>query len=215
MAASNGVRVDVWSEDLCDPDSPARIEDRLVRSGHALNLLVNNAGVGRAGLFAEHSAVEEAQMIMLDVLAMNQLTRLLVPHLVASRNGAILNVASTAALQPVPLLATYAATKAFVLSFSQALRNELADKGVRVTALCPGPTRTDFVEHAGATASKLFAPSQLSTPAEIARAGIDGLMRGRAVVIPGLKNQWLAFFSRFVSRAMLVRVSRKLMAPAP
>ncbi len=211
LRRTHSVRVHAWAEDLSDLHAPARIERKLAESGLKLHLLVNNAGVGSTGAFLDGDVNAEAGMILLNVYALTTLTRLLLPHLVASQRGGILNVASTAALQPVPWMATYAATKAYVLSFSQALGNEVADLGITVTALCPGPTRTDFVKLAGAERRRLFDPSQLARAEDVAKAGLAGLLRRRAVVIHGLKNQLLAFGARFVPRSMLVRISRKLL----
>jgi uncharacterized protein len=212
LRAAHGVRVEVWPEDLCDLAAPRRLEARLRMSGLSLTMLVNNAGVGASGPFVESDATSEARMILLNVYALNQLTRLLLPFLIASGQGAVLNVASTAAFQPVPLMATYAASKAFVLSFSQALADELAGQGVVVTALCPGPTDTTFVTNAGVAKTRLFAPSKLAAPVSVARVGLKGLARRKPVVIVGLWNRVLAAASAWVPRAVLMRLSRRLMA---
>jgi short-subunit dehydrogenase len=126
----------------------------------------------------------------------------------------VLNVASTAAFQPVPRMATYAATKAFVLSFSQALGDELRGTGVTVTALCPGPTETRFADRAGAARSRLFARASLASAEDVAEVGLRALQAGRPVAIPGIWNRLLAWGSRFVPRGALLRVSRGLTAPA-
>jgi short-subunit dehydrogenase len=215
LSAAHGIRAQGWAEDLSDPAAPARLELRLRRSGPSrLTLLVNNAGVGHSGPFSINTVDQEAHMVMLNVFALNQLTRLLLPHLMANPNAGILNVASTAGLQPVPGMATYAATKAFVLSFSQALRDELAGTGVQVTTLCPGPTRTGFAAHAGAEGTRLFQSSNLASAAMVARAGLEGLARGKSVVIPGGKNRILALGGRFLPRGALIRASRRLMSAA-
>jgi uncharacterized protein len=214
LTRKHAVRVHVWPEDLSRPDAADRIAQRLRDAQLTLDVLVNNAGVGTSGAFADSDPAEQERMIVLNVLALTRVTRALLPHLIASKRGAILNIASTAGLQPVPHLAVYAATKAFVLSFSQALRNELADVGVTVTTLCPGPTRTDFIALAGAEGSKLFAPARLLAADRVARAGLAGLARRRALVIPGFLNVCLAFAGRFTPQFVLVRISRWLMRPA-
>lgn len=210
LSRAHSIAAQVWQEDLSDLAAPARIERRLVESKLPLHLLVNNAGVGSLGLFRDADPEAEASMLLLNVHALALLTRLLLPHLIASKGTGILNVASTAAFQPVPRMASYAASKAYVLSFSQALGDELAPLGIQVTALCPGPTRTAFVAQAGVSEARLFQSARLARAEDVARAGLDGLMRGRAVVVPGLKNRLLDLMVRFVPRAALVRVSRSL-----
>ncbi len=207
LAQAHGVEATAWPEDLTDPAAPQRLEAKVLRTERALAVLVNNAGTGVAGPFAASDGAEEARMVTLNVLALHQLTRRLLPFLLANGSAHILNVASTAGLQPVPMMATYAATKAFVLSFSQALDEELAGSGVTVTALCPGPTQTEFIAAAKAEGTRLFHPSKLASAEAVAKAGLEGMDARRPVVIPGARNC-------FVSRRALVRISGKLMSPA-
>jgi len=149
LAEEYGVRVSVLPKDLSDPSTPPQIGRDLAARGIAVDVLVNNAGFGVYGLFAETEIDRELEMIQVNVVALTHLTKLILAGMLARRLGRILNVASTAAFQPGPLMAVYYATKAYVLSFSEALANETAGTGVTVTTLCPGPTPTGFAERAG------------------------------------------------------------------
>ncbi|HEX8803779.1 MAG TPA: SDR family oxidoreductase, partial [Acidimicrobiales bacterium] len=149
LTGAHGVRAEVVAADLADPGSRAAIAPTVAERGLTVDVLVNNAGVGTMGPVHRSSAPREVAAVRLDVEAVVDLCTTLVPGMVERRRGAVLNVASTAAFQPLPGQATYAAAKAFVLSFSEALATELAGTGVTVTALCPGPVDTDFAESAG------------------------------------------------------------------
>src|SRR5262249_13805451 len=149
-------------------------------------------GVGVAGAFLETDLHAELQSIQLNVMALTHLTKLLLPGMVARRRGHVLNVASTAAFQPGPLMAVYYATKAYVLSFSEAIAEELRDSGVTVTALCPGPTETGFAAAAHAGDTRLFTMMKPADSAAVARVGYEAMKRGRRVVVPGVKNKLLA-----------------------
>ena len=149
-------------------------------------------------------------MIQVNVLALTVLTRLLLPDMVARKTGRVLNVASTAAFQPGPLMAVYYATKAYVLSFSEALGNELEGTGVTVTCLCPGPTKTGFQGRAKMEESKLVKGKEMMDSRTVARAGLEALVRGQAVVIPGFMNKMLATSVRFLPRAAATRIVRNI-----
>jgi short-subunit dehydrogenase len=149
-------------------------------------------------------------MIQVNVVALTHLTKLLLPPMVARRRGRVLNVASTAAFQPGPLMAVYYATKAYVLSFSEAIADELRDSGVTVTALCPGPTETGFAAVADMSATRLFNIAKPMSSAEVARAGYEGMNRGRRIVIPGIKNKLLTQSIRVSPRRMVTTIVRKL-----
>ena len=148
-------------------------------------------------------------MMQLNMVALTHLTRLLLPGMIKQRAGKILNMASTAAFQPGPLMAVYYASKAYVLSFSEALANELRGTGVTVTVLCPGPTRTNFQSRAG-VGDSLLARSGAADAASVARAGYRGLMAGTTVVIPGMRNRLLAFAVRCLPRPLVVRAVRRI-----
>jgi short-subunit dehydrogenase len=175
-----------------------------------VEVLVNNAGYGVYGPFAEGDVEAELGMIHLNVTALTHLTRLLLPGMIARRSGRILNVASTAAFQPGPLMAVYYASKAYVLSFSEALTNELLGTGVTVTCLCPGPTRTEFQARARMEGVRLISDRHLMAAAPVARAGYEGMLRGKTLVIPGMRNRVLAQAVRFTPRKLVTRITRRL-----
>jgi short-subunit dehydrogenase len=169
-------------------------------------MLINNAGFGLRGRFAELDAARQREMIDLNVTSLTQLCRAVAPGMIERRSGAILNVASTAAFQPGPNMAVYFATKAFVLSFTEALHEELKPHGIRVTALCPGPTRTEFGSVAGFGDNSAF--DRLSTNAGgVVRAGLKALERNRALVVPGLLNKVGASSTRFVPRIAVRKIA--------
>lgn len=201
------ISVAVVVKDLTEPSAPAEIYAELQERGTAVNILVNNAGFATYGFFDELDLQRELAMIQLNVAALTHLTWLFLQDMVAAGNGKILNVSSTAAFQPGPLMAVYYATKAYVLSFSEAIANELAGKGVTVTALCPGPTESGFQSRAEMEDSKLVQRGLMSA-AEVAKSGYAGLMAGKTVVIPGTKNRILAMSPRFLPRKMVTNVVR-------
>lgn len=205
--AAAGVRAEVLPADLVDPVARAELADRVTDLDLTVEVLVNNAGFSTLGPVAKADPVAEVRMLDLDVVAVADLTTRFLPAMVERRRGAVLNVASTAAFQPLPGQAGYAAAKAFVLSYSQALRGELRGKGVTVTALCPGPVKTGFEAAAGF--SEGDAESALPTflwvdVAQVARAAVDGLDRGRMVVIPGAANWVGAVLSQVAPRTVLL-----------
>jgi short-subunit dehydrogenase len=205
----HGVTVRVLAYDLAQPAVPAQIAARLQQDDLAIEVLVNNAGFATYGPFIATDLATELEMIQVNVVALTQLTKLLLPGMVQRRSGRILNVASTAAFQPGPLMAVYYATKAYVLSFSEALANEVRGSGVRVTALCPGPTRSGFQSRAQMEGSRLVR-GELMDAATAARAGYAGLMQGKTVVIPGLRNRLLVEVVRFTPRALVTQVVRRM-----
>jgi short-subunit dehydrogenase len=179
-----------------------------------VDLLVNNAGFGTYGPFDRSDTAREMDVIAVDVAAMVRLTRAVLPGMVERGRGGVLNVASTIAFQPAPYQATYGAAKAFVLSFSQALWQETRDRGVTVTALCPGPTKTGFVAALGsADASHTAVYGRLGEPGPVVDAGLRALDRGAPVAIPGLRNQAVAFLPRITPRRLLTSVSGRLLTP--
>ncbi|PIV90805.1 short-chain dehydrogenase [Candidatus Gracilibacteria bacterium CG17_big_fil_post_rev_8_21_14_2_50_48_13] len=197
-------------QDLKEIDAPQKIFDAVHAMGVHVSLLINNAGFGIQGDFATTQLDYEIGMMRLNMETVVRLTKLFLPDMIARRSGKILNVASTAAFQAGPYMSIYCATKAFVLSFSEALAEEQRGKNITVTALCPGPTKTGF--QANAHLEEL-APKQGSAadPFVVASAGIHGLMSGRAVVVPGFKNTFLIFMERFLPRRSVVRAAAKVL----
>jgi len=192
--------------DLSKAGAAAKLLADVEAAGEQVDLLVNNAGFGLIGRFAELDAQRERQMIDLNVGVLMDLCRAVAPHMIQRKSGGILNVASTAAFQPGPNMAVYFATKAFVLSFTEALHEELKPHGVKVSCLCPGPTRTEFGEVAGFGGNGLFDRTAMEAP-EVVEAGIEGLEKNRAVVVPGLVNKIGATSTRFAPRSIVRKIA--------
>lgn len=208
----HGVQVRVLREDLADPHGPRRIFDVLQADGIAVDVLVNNAGFGVAGSVASLPTEQQLGIIQVNVTALTHLTRLLLPGMMERRSGGILNVASIAAFQPGPYMAVYYATKAYVLSFTEALAEELIGTGVRVTCLAPGPTATRFAAVANAEDKLLFRLGMANVKA-VATAGHRGFRRGKLLVVPGLKNKLLASSVRFSPRIAVRKLVALLQRP--
>jgi short-subunit dehydrogenase len=198
--------------DLADPGAPATIVQAVAERGLALDALVNNAGFGLRGAFVETDFEREREMIQLNVVALTHLTKLVLPGMLARGKGRILNVASLAGFTPGPGMAVYYATKAYVLSFSEALATELAGRGVTVTVLAPGPTVTGFGATAGAGDSRLFKGPMVKDVRFVARAGYEGMLKGKRIVIPGFMNKALVQSLRVSPRAMIARIAQLLNA---
>jgi len=190
--------------DLEAPGAAAKLMAELQAKGFHVDTLINNAGFGLAGRFDRLTGERQTAMIDLNVRLLTELCRLAVPGMVERGRGGILNVASTAAFQAGPHMAVYYASKAFVLSLTEALHQELKRTGVKVSALCPGPTQTEFFQVAGAADSRLARMG--GDAVSVVRDGLKGLERNRAIVIPGLKNRVGAQASRFLPRAAMRRI---------
>ena len=203
-----GVTVKTVSLDLAPAPAGKILFDHLEGEKIAVDVLVNNAGFGVFGEFAAMAEEEVLGQVHLNVAALTHLTRLFLPGMLARRSGKIMNVASTAAFQPGPLMAVYYATKAYVLSLSEALANEVAGTGVTVSCFCPGPTDTGFQKRAGIENSRLFKKIGAMNSETVARDGYRGLMGGRTVVISGIQNWLLAESVRFAPRKLVTAVSR-------
>jgi uncharacterized protein len=200
----------VIAQDLAAPDAADAIARQLAGKQIAVDILVNNAGFGTYGFFAATSADEEARLLQVNVVALTMLTKKLLPGMVERRRGRVLNVASTAAFQPGPLMAVYYASKAYVLSLSEALSNETSGTGVTVTCLCPGPTETSFQDRAQMRQSRLFSVLGVARATDVAQAGYDGMMAGDAIVIPGLGNRIGVQALRVTPRALVRRLIRTI-----
>jgi short-subunit dehydrogenase len=213
LSKEHGVRAVAVTADLEDRDAPLAIAAAVAAEGLTVTTLVNNAGFGWAGHFEESDEASQLGMIDVNVRALTALTHRFLPAMVAARHGRVLNVASTAAFQPGPFLAVYFASKAYVLSFSEALSNELSGTGVTVTCLCPGPTRTEFETRANIAGTKLFAAGGVMAADEVAELGIVAMLAGERRAIPSMRNTVLAHAARVAPRAFTLWVTRLLLAP--
>ncbi len=209
LSSAYGVSVTVIPMDLSNPEAAAQIESRLKEKNMEIEILVNNAGFGLMGKFVELDLQRQLDMIQVNVAALTELTGRFLPAMLARGSGGILNVASTAAFQAGPLQTVYYATKAYVLLFSEGLANELKGTGVRVSALCPGPTATEFQERAG-FGDILLMKGMVMSAEKVAKIGYKQFQRGKRIIIPGLMNKLLAQSTRFTPRAITTAVVRFL-----
>lgn len=209
VAAEIGRQAHVIACDLSQPDAPAKLVAEVKSRGLWTRTLINNAGFGLRGRFEQLPLARQLEMIDLNIRALTDLTFAVLDDMRLNGGGAVLNVASTAAFQPGPRMAVYFATKAYVLSFTEALHEELKGQNVKVSALCPGPTRTEFGEVAGI--DKLGGFERLSMDAApVVRAGLEGLEANRAIVIPGAMNKAGAWSTRFAPRSVVRKIAGSL-----
>lgn len=195
-------------KDLSIPNSPIEVFRELQKKSLDIDVLVNNAGFGNYGFFTSTNLQSELEMLQVNLVCLTHLTKLFVQPMVKQGSGKILNVASAAAFQPGPLMAVYFATKAYVLSFSEAIANELQGTGVSVTALCPGPTESAFHQTTGMADTKLVKDKKMMDAATVAKIGYHGLMANKTVVIPGLQNRIQAEMVRFIPRNIVTKLVR-------
>jgi short-subunit dehydrogenase len=210
---TQNVTVKTIALDLSTPPAPKCLFDQLQTEGVAVDVLINNAGFGAFGEFAQMSNEEIFGQIQLNVIALTELTRVFLPTMLARRNGRIMNVASTAGFQPGPLMAVYYATKAYVISFSEALANEVRHSGVTVTCFCPGATHTGFAKRAGNDKSRLFKQLGAMNVEKVALDGYRAVMEGRTLTISGAHNWLVAQSTRFAPRKMVTALSRWISEP--
>lgn len=203
----HGVEVLVQAADLAKPDTPVRLFGDLQQAGVAVNVLVNNAGFGAHGDFVELPLARQLEMVQVNVTALMHLTGLFLPGMFSCRRGGVLNVGSVAGFQPGPGMAVYFATKAYVLSFGEALAEEVKGRGVTVTTLCPGPTKTNFGKVANFRGGESLTKHALSA-ATVARHGHAAFRRGRVLAIPGLSNRLLTLIVRLTPRFAVRRIVR-------
>jgi uncharacterized protein len=199
------INVEIITTDLSDVNSAEYIYKITKDKSIEVEILVNNAGFGTFGLFSDIQKQTDLNMVNVNVNTLTYLIKLYLPGMIKNRNGKIHNVASTAAFQPGPFMAVYYATKAYVLSLSEALSSELKGTGVTVTALCPGPTATGFKQRAKMDKSNLF-KGKIMDARLVAKIGYVGLFKGKTIVIPGFKNKLLAFSVRFTPRKLIVYI---------
>ncbi|MGO9863140.1 MAG: SDR family NAD(P)-dependent oxidoreductase [Terriglobales bacterium] len=209
LEKAHGTHSLILAADLTHPGSSAYLLDQTTHAGIQVDVLVNNAGFGQFGFFVENDLEECLHQIQLNVTTLTHLTRLYLPSMIERKSGRILNVASTAAFQPGPLMAVYFATKAYVLHFSEALANEVKGTGVTVTCLCPGPTATEFHKRAKATGQRLLKFGSMDART-VAEDGYRATMAGKPVVISGFKNWLLAESVRLAPRGLVTAMARKI-----
>jgi uncharacterized protein len=209
LTSAHGVQVAVIAADLSDQAAPVDVAERLFAAGTRIDFLINNAGFGTCGPFSQAVLDREVEMIHLNIRALVQLTHLFLPEMLARKSGRILNVASVAGFVPGPYMATYYASKAFVLSFTEALAAELLGTGVTITASCPGPTETEFGAVAGNAKSKLF-QRHVAEAAPVALHAYQAMMAGKVVAIPGLMNKLIAQSTRIAPRVWLRAIAAHL-----
>ncbi len=205
------VKVETYAADLTQLGVPRQVFDFVKGQGGEVEVLINNAGIGGHGKFHQRTWSKQESMIDLNIKALCEMTHLFVQDMVKRKHGKILNVASTAGLLPGPLMAVYYATKAFVVSFSQGIAEELRTDGITVTALCPGPVKTEFIAEAELDGVDAF--NNAASPVDVARVGYDALQRGKLIVI----NDWklalvLNWIRPFLPRWTVLKLSRKLMS---
>ena len=209
LRAKYGVRVRVLPKDLALPAAPDEIFATLCDEAIPVDVLVNNAGFATYGPFTEIPLQAEMDMLKVNMLALTHLSKLFLPGMLSRRRGKILNVASTAAFQPGPLMAAYYATKAYVLFLSEAIAEEVHDSGVTVTALCPGPARTGFQRRAQMEDSRLVSGTIMDART-VAVAGYRAMQQGRTVFIPGLRNRLFTLAPRVSPRWLVARVVKNM-----
>jgi uncharacterized protein len=208
---STGAEITVIPTDASRPGAIAELMKTVEQRGLAIDMLINNAGLGDTGRFDQENPERILSMLQVNIIALTELTRLVLPQMVARKHGRVMLLASVAAFQPGPGMAVYYATKSYVLSFGRAIGHELRGTGVTITTLCPGPTTSEFAEVANMQGVALFeGPVPVMTAAEVARQGYAALKAGRPEIITGLVNKIIAMSTRFAPTAMLLGIAGHL-----
>jgi short-subunit dehydrogenase len=211
IAGKTSRKAHVFPVDLAEPNAAKVLFTQIEQAGITVDVLINNAGFGLLGKFWELPEDQQMQMVQLNIGALTRLTRLFLPGMIERRSGYIMNLGSTAAFQPGPLMAIYFASKAYVVSFSEAIHNEAKEYGVKVCCLCPGATRTEFDKRAGMEGTKLFREgSRIMSSKEVAQIGWTAMKQGKSSVVAGRMNALLAFSTRFAPRQMTAGIARAL-----
>ena len=205
--SAQGIQAESISCDLSELGSAKIIYDEVKKRGLKIDVLINNAGFGKHGNFTKIAPDDLQQMILLNVLTLTELSRYFLPEIEASQGG-LINIASTAGFQPLSYLSAYAASKAYVISFGEALWGEYQNRGVRILTICPGATETGFQKRAGDSLPHVTAPA---TPEAVVQVGLDAFDRGKATIVEGLKNYLLTLISRFTTRQFAIRTAEKMM----
>jgi hypothetical protein len=209
LESEHGITARVMPSDLAKPDAPQALFDQCAAEGITVDVVVNNAGFGARGPVAELDAQRQVDMVQVNVTALTRLTRLFLPGMLDRGHGGVLNVASTAAFQPGPNMSVYYATKAYVLSFTEGLAEEVRGTGVHVSCLAPGATDTEFVDRADMEDTTLFKLGAM-TPDDVARAGYEGFRSNTTLVVPGALNKLTAASVRFIPRTVARRIAQSL-----
>lgn len=210
---AHGVQAEVVALDLELPDAPQTLYDQMAAAGREISVLVNNAGFGLYGRFIEMDGAREQAMLHIDIMTVVHMTRLFAPPMVARGHGYILQVSSIGAFQPAPLYASYAAAKAFVLNFSEAVNYELRGSGVSITTTCPGPAATEFLEVSGQRKTA-FQRMVMMSSADVVRASLRAMLRRKATIVPGRLNAFLAWSNRLMPRRISTMVAERTMKDA-
>jgi short-subunit dehydrogenase len=210
IASRHTVQIEVVVMDLATPEAPQQLYDRLEAAGRRVDVLVNNAGLGLYGEFLDIPWERERSMLELDIITLTHMTKLFARDMVAQRFGYILQIASIGAYQPSPLYASYAAAKAYVLSFGEALSYELRQTGVKVTVLSPGVTATEFLQVSGQSASLYQRVTMMKSP-EVVRIGVDAMLKGRPSIVSGRFNALMAWSTRLLPRRLQAALAHRFM----
>jgi short-subunit dehydrogenase len=212
LERAHGIQAHVIPFDLAVPDAPRLLFDAIAARGLSVDGLINNAGFGIHGPHAETDPDALERMLTVNVTVLTLLTRLFLPGMIARRSGTIVNIASTAAFQPIPYFSAYAASKAYVLSLTEGLAEEVREHGIHVVALCPGPTRTEFMGNAGIQLGGFkYADAAFMNPEDVVEACMQALRKREVVRIPGMMNALMARSMPFLPRQLVAKVSGKLM----
>ncbi|HXA03055.1 MAG TPA: SDR family oxidoreductase [Cytophagaceae bacterium] len=211
LERKNNIKVKVIVRDLTEPMASYLLYSQLIHEKINIDILINNAGFGTFGHFVTTDLRKQTDMLQLNIIALTQLCHYFGKEMIKAGKGQILNIASTAAFQPGPLMAVYFASKAYVLSFSEALHNEFSDKGVSVSCLCPGLTETGFQRTAVMEEVGMVKGKKMMSAAEVAETAFKGLIKNKTIIIPGIKNKLLAFSVRFSPRSLVTKVARSIM----
>lgn len=214
IAAAHGIKTHTIAQDLGAHGGGSAVANAIAQKGLNVDVVVNNAGYGHAGALTSSDLQTQLGMIDLNVRALVELTYLYWDRMIANRRGGVLNVASTAAFQPGPLMANYYASKAYVLSFSEAMWEEARGTGVNVSCLCPGPTVSKFRERAGTGRTRLARASKAVPSAPVARAGYEAWKRNRPVIVTGARNAFQANIVKYIPRETLLKMVRNIQSPA-
>mgnify|MGYP003587347708 CR=1 FL=1 len=204
------VKIDTVVLDLSQKDGAKNLYNEIKSRGIVVDTLINNAGIGVYGKYIDTDMDKEIQLVDLNVNSLLILTKLFLKDMVANNKGDILNVASIASFLPGPLMSVYYASKAFVLSFSESIRNEVSDTNVNISVLCPGPTSSEFEKSANSEDSALFSKSKVMTPLQVAEIGYKGLQKKKAIIITGGTNRLIVFLNKLTPRSIMAKIVRKL-----